>query len=163
MQNDIGQLSHGYEKIIVSNNFSLLKMIRQCLDQIGPANLKITTFQTSDEFLRSMLILKKKGLVLRNTLITNSLHLTKMIHNEKLMNNVYDEVFMVRNHSKIVLMENEKWKIAILTSQNQSFGYNFEFYYITTDGQKFATLDAEFENIKTKAFKSNVVRTETNN
>lgn len=50
---------------------------------------------------------------------------------------VFDNFFLANNHSKIILIKNEKFNISILTSQNQTRGNRFETGAIFTTNKQF--------------------------
>lgn len=60
------------------------------------------------------------------------------------MKMAFDHVFFGQNHSKIVLVKNECWQVAVVTSQNQTYGDRAESSIITTDSGVFDVIMRQF-------------------
>ena len=62
-----------------------------------------------------------------------------------------DQVFLVDNHSKFILIESDTdpLKVAIITSQNLTRGNRHESAIITTDKEVYATLLTSFQDLMT--------------
>lgn len=114
-QNIIGEIKPGYTQTIVSNRYNLFDIIRGVLAQIGQADIRIATFSNSEEFLRRLYLQKRNGLIGRLTLITDNKAAKKTLKLSSFILKVYDEVFFANNHSKVVLFDNERHHIAVLT------------------------------------------------
>lgn len=56
------------------------------------------------------------------------------------MQNCFDNVYLAMNHSKIVLVQNDKWTVSVISSQNQTYGDRAECTMITTDQDVFLSL-----------------------
>lgn len=63
------------------------------------------------------------------------------------ISNVFDNVFLAENHSKVILIRNSKWMVSICTSQNQTRGNRTESGMITTDPRVFLDLQDRFAEI----------------
>lgn len=46
---------------------------------------------------------------------------------------VFDQVYLGENHSKVILIHNDKWTVSVCTSQNQTRGNRVESGMISTD------------------------------
>lgn len=117
----------------MDNRLQLFDVMEFCLEQMGgQAHVTITTFSTSEEFLRRIYKLKEKGLIKTATLLADFKATKKTITLLPFMQNTFDDVFLAENHSKIILLANDKWSISICTSQNQTRGNRVEAGIITT-------------------------------
>lgn len=116
-----------------SNRLQLADIIDWVLRQIGPASMYVSTYSTSEAFLRRLYNFKKAGLItecclfcdLRAARKTKSLYL--------LLKSVFDRVSLCENHSKVVLLQSASSSVAIITSQNQTRGDRYECGVITSD------------------------------
>ena len=110
-----------------------LGLLGWILEQTGPARVYVSTFSTSDAFLRGFYNLKKKGLVLKSELLAD-LKASKKTHRlyKEMMQN-FDNVYLGQNHSKVVLVLNDEWTVTVISSQNQTYGDRAECTIVTTD------------------------------
>lgn len=150
-QNIIGEIKPGFTQTIVSNRYNLFDIIRGVLAQIGQADIRIATFSNSEEFLRRLYLQKRNGLIGRLTLITDNKAAKKTLKLSSFILKVYDEVFFANNHSKVVLFDNERHHIAVLTSQNQTRGSRFECHVVSNNHFFYTDLDSGFEQIRNQA------------
>lgn len=146
----------------MSNTIQLFDIIEEILRQIGKAEIHISTFSTSEEFLRRIYRLKRNGLIGKATLLADLKAARKTVNLYTLISNVFDEAYLSENHSKVILMKNEKWMVSIITSQNQTRGNRTESGMITTDQSVFLDVEAQFIDIlKYKSIKLNGLFIET--
>ena len=146
----------------MSNTIQLFDIIEEILRQIGKAEIHISTFSTSEEFLRRIYRLKRNGLIGKATLLADQKAARKTVNLYTLISNVFDEAYLSENHSKVILMKNEKWKVSIITSQNQTRGNRTESGMIITDQSVFLDVEAQFIDIlKYKSIKLNGLFIET--
>lgn len=117
----------------LDNRIQLFDVIEKILTETGPADIYITTFSTSEEFLRKIYRFKKRGLIRRATMVTDLKASKKTLNLYHFVSNVFDDVFLGENHSKVILITNSKWTVSVCTSQNQTRGNRAESGVITTD------------------------------
>lgn len=118
----------------------VLGLIKWVLAQTGKADVMVSSYSTSEEFLRGFLLMRKNGLVRSSALLTDAKATGKTVHLWHIMSVCFDAVFVGENHSKVVLICNDKWLVSIVTSQNQTYGNRDESTIITTDQSVFRTL-----------------------
>lgn len=114
-----------------------LGLLGWILEQTGPADVYVSTFSTSDAFLRGFHNLRKRNLVLRGVLLADMKASKKTYRLYKEMQQCFDDVYLAQNHSKVVLVQNESWTVTVVSSQNQTYGDRAECTVITTDQQIF--------------------------
>ena len=152
----IRPLSDAPLQAYLDNRVQLFDIIERILSETGPAEIYISTFSTSEEFLRRIYRLRKRGLLTKATMLTDLKASRKTINLYTLISNVFDEVFLAENHSKVILIQNARWMVSICTSQNQTRGNRTESGMITTDPRIFLDLQRQFsEIINTKAIQLN--------
>lgn len=63
------------------------------------------------------------------------------------MTEVFDEVKLTLNHSKVMLVANSEWLVSVITSQNQTYGDHAECTFITTDRDVYLNLNNMLNNL----------------
>lgn len=116
----------------LDNRLQLFDVLEFILLQTGPANVYISTFSTSEEFLRRLFSLRKRDLILHAVLMADLKAAKKTVNLYTFMDTVFDDVYLTENHSKVLLVENDKWMVTVVTSQNQTRGNRTECSIITT-------------------------------
>ena len=124
-----------------------LGLLGWILDQTGPAEVYVSTFSTSDAFLRGFYNLKKKGLVLKSVLLADLKASKKTYKLYKEMQQNFDAVYLAQNHSKVVLVQNDEWTVTVISSQNQTYGDRAECTIITTFQEIFFEQYSGFSDI----------------
>lgn len=114
-----------------------LGLLTWILEQTGPAKVFVSTFSTSDAFLRGFYNLKKKGHVLESSLVADLKASKKTFKLYKEMQQCFDNVYLAQNHSKVVLVENDKWLVTVISSQNQTYGDRAECTIVSCDATVF--------------------------
>lgn len=114
-----------------------LGLLGWILCQTGPADVYVSTFSTSDAFLRGFHNLRKKGLVMKSVLLADLKASKKTYKLYKEMQQCFDAVYLSQNHSKVVLVQNERWTVTVISSQNQTYGDRAECTLVTTSQEVF--------------------------
>lgn len=127
-----------------SNRMQLAEVIEWVLSQTGPADIAISTFSTSEEFLRRLARLKDRGHVRSCSLFCDLRVARKTVALYHFIKSVFEEIHLCENHSKVVLLSNGNHNVAIVTSQNQTRGDRYEAGIITTDQLTFYNLRLGF-------------------
>lgn len=125
-----------------AKDIQLADLIEWTINQIGRADISISTFSTSEEFLRRLHRMKKEGKVLHCELICDLRAARKTIILKHFMESTFDRVYLCQNHSKVVLLSSGGNSVAIVTSQNQTRGDRYEAGIITRDPYTFSRLKA---------------------
>ncbi len=114
-----------------------LGLLDWILKQTGRADVFVSTFSTSDAFLRGYYNLKKKGLIAHSVLLADLKASRKTVKLYREMQSCFDEVFLSMNHSKVVLVQNDSHLVTVISSQNQTYGDRAECTIVTTDQEIF--------------------------
>lgn len=107
------------------------------LGQTGRADVYVSTFSTSDAFLSGFLRLREKGLIGKSILVADLKASRKTIQLYQFMQNCFDSVHLAQNHSKVVLVQNDRWTVTVISSQNQTYGDRAECTMVTTSQEAF--------------------------
>ncbi len=114
-----------------------LGLLSWILEQTGKADVYLTTFSTSDAFLRGFYNLKKKGLISHSVMLADLKASKKTIKLYREMQNCFDCVYLSTNHSKVVLIQNDNHLVTVISSQNQTYGDRAECTLVTTNQEIF--------------------------
>ena len=107
-----------------------------------------TTFSISEEFLRRIYYIKKR-FPARFIVIIDRKALQKTVQLWKFISQVYDQVWLSDNHSKILLVDYGAYgKVTMVTSQNLTRGNRAESAVISSDPQLCCSLLADFEDLR---------------
>ena len=124
-----------------------LGLLGWILEQTGPADVYVSTVSTSDDFLRGFYNLKKKDLVLKSVLLADLKASKKTYKLYKEMQQNFDAVYLGQNHSKVVLVQNDRWTVTVISSQNQTYGDRAECTLVTTSQEIFYEQYCGFRDI----------------
>ena len=114
-------------------NIQLHHILLDVLKQVGEADVFISSFTISEEFIRKLYKLKQQGIIKSLTLLIDLRSSKKTLHLSYFLSKVADEVYLANNHSKIILVKNKDHKVSIVTSQNQTRGNRYEAGMVCTD------------------------------
>ena len=145
-------------QVYLDDRVQLYNVIEGVLEQTGPAKLTITTFSTSEEFLRRIYKMRQRGLIRHARLITDFKAAQKTAILYQFMAQVFDDVFLAPNHSKVVLVDAVMAQVAIVTSQNQTRGNRTEAGVILNDSGVYDTLSKKVEILINKSANLNELR-----
>lgn len=148
----LAPLSESPCQVYFDSRTNLAEVIEQVLQQAGPSQLTISTFSTSEAFLRRLHRLKKASLVQTCSLFLDLKATKKTMELLPMMRGVCDEVVLCQNHSKVVLMCNGSHRIAIVTSQNQTVGGRAECGIILCDDNIYNQLSDGFNRLRASGF-----------
>jgi len=127
-------ISPDYIGAYLDDKVQLFDIIEEILQQVGPSRIMITSFSISEEFIRKLYSFKQQGLILKATLIIDTKAAVKVRNLLPFAQNVFDEVRLMNNHSKLILFDSKNsYKISLVTSQNQTRGNRYESGMITSN------------------------------
>ena len=134
-----------------SNTVQLADVIASILEHIGASEIVISTFSTSEEFLRRIWRLRKEGLITSASLFCDLKAARKTVHLYKFITSIFESVYLAENHSKVVLLGNNRYKVAVVTSQNQTRGNRFECGIISSSPELYNQLAQGFALMQDKS------------
>lgn len=124
---------------VTRGQFSMIDATLACLDQTGPADISIWTWTVAEYEIECMQRLRMDGRIKSATLVIDSGARTK---NSALIaewkNSFGDSsVRYVVNHSKIVTIKSDKFKLLLRGSMNLNFNPRFEQFDLTEGGEDY--------------------------
>lgn len=109
-----------------SSDFQIYHLLEWILQQTDCANLFITTFSVSEEFIRKLEQLRDKGMISQLGIITDHRTAVKALRLSLFTNNISEELLLGNNHAKVLLIQNDNWSVSVITSQNLTRGNRIE-------------------------------------
>lgn len=141
------KLNEVSQQVFVGRQLHTLGLIRWITAQTGKANVIVTTFSTSVEFLSGFFNLKKEGLVGNAVVVMDLKAAKKTCRLNTLLSSCFDEIYLAENHTKIVLVSNDIHKVAVITSMNNTYGGRMECTLVSTNEKLFDDLNEEVKKI----------------
>lgn len=131
----------------MSNALQVADILKWTLDQTGPADVQMTSFSISEEFLRRIFFIEKEGLVRSLDIVLDFKATNKTLILWNFIAQTVKNCYLADNHSKILLVSNEKWKVAVVMSQNLTRGNRYESGFISTDHVAFDRLHEQLDYV----------------
>ncbi len=118
ISNDIKIRDNEIIPFFSSGSWSLHDLITHCLSYTGKATIKIASFSLSEAALRSFISNKEDNLIHSLYLLFDYTIPKRKFDLMLFAHEVFSEVRLAANHSKIILISGDHNNLAILTSQN---------------------------------------------
>lgn len=134
----------------LSNALQVADILKWTLSQTGPADVKMSSFSISEEFLRRIFFIEKEGLVRSLDIVLDFKATNKTLKLWPFIAQTVENCYLSDNHSKILLVSNEKWKVAVVMSQNLTRGNRYESGFISTDQSVFDSLYEQLNYVITR-------------
>lgn len=138
-------------QVHLSDRIQLADVLKWILAQTGKADVTITSFSISEEFLRRLVYLKHDGLVKSLNIVLDHKATNKTMMLWQMIRQVVEKCYLAENHSKILLVGGKEMKVAVITSQNLTRGNRYESIYITTDGSLYDYMSSRVAELITKS------------
>lgn len=132
----------------LTNALQVADVLEWILEQVGKAKIWQTSFSISEEFLRRLFFIEKKGNVTEFNLVLDHKATNKTLKLWAFISQVMKRTYLADNHSKILLVLSEAGDtISVVTSQNLTRGNRHESTFISTDKAIFNTLHSAVEDL----------------
>lgn len=134
----------------LSNVLQVADILKWTLSQTGPADVRMSSFSISEEFLRRIFFIEKEDLVRSLDIVLDFKATNKTLKLWSFIAQTVKNCYLSDNHSKILLVSNEVWKVAVVMSQNLTRGNRYESGFITTDAAVFDSLHQQLDYVITR-------------
>ena len=141
--------ANGYQAYL-SNALQVADVLKWVLSQTGAADVRMTSFSISEEVLRRIFFIEKEGLVRSLDIVLDFKATNKTLKLWPFIAQTVENCYLADNHSKILLVSNELWKVAVVMSQNLTRGNRYESGFITTDAAVFDNLHQQLDYVITR-------------
>lgn len=129
----LSPLAENSYQAYLSNALQVADILKWTLLQTGPADVQMTSFSISEEFLRRIFFIEKEGLVRSLDIVLDFKATNKTLKLWPFIAQTVENCYLADNHSKILLVSNDAWKVSVVMSQNLTRGNRYESGFITTD------------------------------
>lgn len=134
----------------LSNMLQVADVLRWILDQTGPAHVQLTSFSISEEFLRRIFFIEKENLIRSLDIVLDFKATNKTLILWPFIAQTVENCYLASNHSKLLLVFNDKWSVSVVMSQNLTRGNRFESGFISTDKSVFSVLHEQVNYVITR-------------
>jgi hypothetical protein len=133
----LGEIVRNTDKHFWSHgNFNMMRLIFWVLDQIGPAEILMSTYSISPKTLQGVINRREKGLIKDiRFLVDNRVRSISPKPFDLLVANFSYRCISI--HAKVACIWNDQWKITIVSSQNATDNPKMERGVIYTDEKVF--------------------------
>lgn len=136
-------------QVYMGNLIQVPDIMDWALPQVGTAEVWLTSFSVSEEFLRRLFFLRQRRSVSQVHLVLDFKATQKTLKLLPFMRNAVNSVHLTDNHSKIMLIRGGNDILSVVTSQNLTRGNRIEAAVISTDSEIFNSLMAGVRDIIT--------------
>lgn len=140
-------LAQNASQAYLSDKLQVADVMQWILDQTGPADVQLTSFSISEEFLRRIFFIEKSGLIRSLDIVLDFKATNKTLILWPFIAQTVEHCYLAANHSKILLVYNDDWTVAVVMSQNLTRGNRNESAFISTDRTVFDSLHAQVDSL----------------
>lgn len=134
----------------LSDRLQVADILDWILKQTGPADVRMSSFSISEEFLRRIFFIRKSKLIRSLHVVLDFKATNKTLILWPFIRQTVEHCHLAPNHSKILLVSNDSWHVAVIMSQNLTRGNRFESACVSTDSRVFASLDDQLSYLITR-------------
>lgn len=127
-------------QVYIGNLIQVPDILDWALQQLGTAEVWLTSFSISEEFIRRLFFLRQRRSVSQVHLVLDFKATQKTLKLLPFMRNAVNSVHLADNHSKIMLIRGGNGILSVVTSQNLTRGSRTEAAVISTDMEIFNSL-----------------------
>lgn len=121
-------------------------LVERVIEEIGGSiSIMQTSFSIAEEYLRRIFLLKDKHDIRHLSIILDFKATKKTMMIWHFLNQVANEVHLCNNHSKVILITNDRDCVSIITSQNLTRGNRYESTLVTTDKSVYNQLASQMQ------------------
>lgn len=132
----LGKIEPGCEIFGLTNGgFSLINLIENCLEQVGPADVVISTWTAADADLRMAEEFLRNGLIESLRFLVDASFYSRKPEYCRMLIDEFGEgaIRASKSHAKFVLIGSDKWNLVIRTSANLNENKRTENFEISDD------------------------------
>lgn len=133
----------------LNNTLQVTDILAWILEQTGTADVQMTSFSISEEFLRRIFFIERQGLLRTLEIVLDFKATNKTLILWPFIEQTIRNCYLADNHSKIMLVSNNTSQVAVVMSQNLTRGNRYESGIITTAPSVFNSLHAQLQHLIT--------------
>lgn len=131
----------------MSDVLQVADVLEWIVKQTGKADVCMTSFSIAEEFLRRIFFMRKNDLIGKMTIMLDFKATNKTLKLFPFIAQTIEDCHLADNHSKIMLIANERHKVVVVMSQNLTRGNRYESGVIICDNQQYNCVKAQFDNV----------------
>ena len=135
----------------IGKHLRAIGICKQVIAQIGACHVWVSSYSTSEDFLRGIRLMRQRGEVLTSSLVIDTKAAAKIVKLSHLARNAFDHVYLGMNHSKVMLFENDGARVVVLTSMNQTYGSRAESTVFISDDRAYNVIKMGMDQIINQA------------
>jgi hypothetical protein len=128
------------------SEFSMHELLERLVEMTGPAEVKVSSFSITEVAIRTFLRLIDNHLIIGLRCIFDRSVKMHHIGLHLFALNVTTGIALTKNHAKIILIQNEQWKITVISSANLNVNDKIEAGMITGNPEIFDFYHLKFED-----------------
>lgn len=113
-------------QMYMSADIQVPDIIEFLIDYTGPADVFLSSFSISEEFLRRLFFLRKKKSIKHLEVMLDFKATQKTLILWPFISQTIDNCFLADNHSKLLVVKGDSFSAAVTMSQNLTRGNRFE-------------------------------------
>lgn len=140
-------LADAPQQAYMSDLLQVADIMQWILGQTGPADIVLTSFSISEEFLRRLFFLEKSGLVRSLDIVLDFKATHKTLVLWPFIAQTVRNCHLASNHSKLLLVGNDSWTVSAVMSQNLTRGNRFESGFLSTSPDVYRVLKKQTDDL----------------
>lgn len=143
----IKPLDEAKQQCFFSNAVQVADIIEFCARYTGVAELLVSSFSVSEEFLRRLFFMRSKGMISNATVVLDYKAVNKTLKLWPFIAQTIENCFLADNHSKVICLSNSEHIVAVVTSQNLTRGNRYEAAAVFADCNSAYSLLADIKDL----------------
>jgi hypothetical protein len=135
--------------------WSMHNLLAHLLFLTGPANVSIASFSISEEAVRTFNQCKENADIKKLLCLFDYTMRSHKIDLMLFLQSIADEIRTTHNHAKLLIIENDNWQIAVMSTANLNNNSRLELYSIFINTPEFNFFSDTFFEIWTKSIPYN--------
>lgn len=143
-------LADSQHQVYLSNALQVADVLIWILGQTGPADVRMTSFSVSEEFLRRVFFIEQEKLIRNLDIVLDFKATNKTLILWPFIAQTVNNCYLADNHSKLLLVSNGHCKVSVIMSQNLTRGNRYESGSISTDVALYDMLHSQLDYLITR-------------
>lgn len=129
----------------LSNRIQVADLLVWILQQTGQADVRMSSFSISEEFLRRIFFIEKEQLIRNLDIVLDFKATNKTLKLWPFIAQTVRNCYLADNHSKLLLVSNDSMCVVACMSQNLTRGNRYESGFICSDPAVFGSVSEQLD------------------
>lgn len=139
------------EPFMIFGEWSIHSIIGDVLKELGPSEVRISTYGVAEDALRTLFLQVDNGNITNLRLLLDLKHKRHKLSMYMFAAKITPEIYLTGNHSKLVLIENDRHRFGIEGSANLNTNNRWENGFYFTEGRFYDYFKQKFDEITKEA------------